>query len=468
MARGKNLAKNTIIYFTGTFGSKLLSFLLLPLYANYLTQSAYGDYDLINTVIQLVYPMITFMLDNAMYTFLINPDQYNRDEIVSFALRVFLINSAVTISACAIVSRFYTIKYFPWIIAWMISVSFYNLMIQICRGYNRPPVYSASGILLTAVTLIGNIIGIAVLKLDYISLIVSNIAAHLGAGFFLEYRLHIWKSIKTEVTTLELKRKLLLYSIPLIPNTVSWWVINVSDRMMITYFMNSAANGIYAMASKIPAILTVIHSIFSLAWADDIMTSSSLEESANYANTIYNKYITAIIGITTILVCGNRLIFEYIIGGNFVEAYQYTYFLYLGCIFSALASCLGAFYGYHKKSMNISIGSAAAALINIVVNFFFIPLFGIQAAGISTCLGFLTMWIIRLIGLRDIVKIRITFFNKLLCLVFVPLYFVVYVDGMVWNLLLILVGVVFALMINYKIVREITDFGKLKFLHKRN
>lgn len=468
MSRGKNLAKNTIIYFIGTFGSKLLSFLLLPLYANYLTQSAYGEYDLIHTIIQLAYPVITLMLDNAMYTFLINPDKYKIDEIVSFALRVFLINTAVAISICAIVSHFCTIKYFPWIITWMISVSFYNLMIQICRGCNKPTVYSASGVILTAVTLIGNITGIVILKLDYISLIVSNIVAHLGTSFFLEYKFHTLRLIRTKITTPGLKRKLLIYSIPLIPNTISWWVINVSDRFMITYFMNSAANGVYAMAGKIPAVLNVIHSIFSLAWADDIMTSFSLEESTNYANAIYNKYITAIIGITTILICGNRLIFEYIIGGNFVEAYQYTYFLYLGCVFSALASCLGAFYGYHKKSINISIGSAAAALVNIIVNFFFIPLLGIQAASISTCLGFLIMWIIRLIGLKDIVKIRITFFNKLLCLVFIPLYFVIYVDGMVWNLLLILVGTVFALLTNYKVVKEIIDFGKLTFLHKGN
>lgn len=466
MSRGKNLIKNTGIYFIGTFGSKLLSYMLLPLYANYLTQDSYGEYDLISTIIQLVYPIITLMLDNAMYTFLIHPDKYNREEIISFAVRIFIFNSFITTGICFVISRFITIRYFGWIVAWIISVSFYNLMIQICRGYNRPPVYSASGVILTAITLVGNIVGIVVLKLDYLSLIISNVIALLSATIFLEYKLRIIRSFKILAISHELRRKLLLYSIPLIPNTVSWWVLNVSDRLMITYYIDSSANGVYAMASKIPAILTVVHSIFSLAWADDIMTSKSLEETSQYANSIYNKYISIMIGMTAVLVCGNRLIFRYAIGGNFVESYRYTYFLYLGCICSALASCLGAFYGYRKKSVNISIGSGVAAAVNVIVNFFFIPVIGVQAASISTFLGFLAMWLIRLIGLKNIVQVRVTRRNKMIFLILIPLYFTVYIETLWINILFVIGSIVFAVITNRDLMADI--FGTLKNRSKEN
>lgn len=455
MSRGKNLLKNTFIYFIGTFGSKLLSFLLLPLYSVYLTQEAYGSYDLINTLVALLYPVITLMLDNAMFTFLIRPEgSDDREEIISVALKVFLSNSVIAGAIGLTINLIYPIRYMVWIIAWLISVSAYNLWIQICRGYNKPLIYSLTGIVMTTMTLLGNVVAITILKLDYKGLMMANILANFAACCFLEYHLRVIKCVNVKTANTQLKRRLLQYSIPLIPNTLSWWVINVSDRLMVTYFMGNAANGVYAMASKIPAILTIVHSIFSLAWADDILKSDDLKKTEQYANDIYNKYITAMIGLTAMLVCANRLIFEYVISGNFVESYKYTYFLYLGCFCSALSSCLGAFYGYYKKSANISIGSAVAAAVNFIINLIFIPVVGIQAAGISTFAGFLAMWLIRLYGLREIILIKITHTNKLLLLIFILLYFVHLIESLWINICLTITSMIFAAVINRDILRQ--------------
>lgn len=457
MSREKNLAKNTFVYFVGTFGSKMLTFLLLPLYSNYLTQSAFGSYDLINTFVQLLYPFITLMLDNAMYVFILNPDGYKRDEVVSVALRVLCINSIITVVISFVINAIYPIQYLPWIIVWLIAVSAYNMFIQICRGYNKPALYSMTGVIITALTLVGNIVGILILKMDYKSLIIANMIANIGGCIFLEFKLHIVKLVKVKVTSVSLKKRLFAYSVPLIPNTLSWWVINLSDRFMISFFIGTAANGVYSMASKIPAILTIVHSIFSLAWADDVLKSADLKTTEIYANKIYNQYMTTMLGLTAILVCSNKSIFEYIIGGNFIESYHYTYFLYLGCIFQAMASCLGAFYGYYKLSANILYGSIVAAVVNCGINYFMIPVIGIQAASFSTFMGFFAMWLIRIYGLRNIIKISITTKNKILSIVFIPLLFVSGISGLWQNIALIMFSILFAIAINKELVHTLIN-----------
>lgn len=468
MSREKRLAKNTVIYFIGSFGSKILSFLLLPIYSSYLTQSAFGSYDLINTMIQIAYPVITLVLDNAMYVYLIGTQDVNRKEdIIAVAVRILLRNSIISVAICLFVNFLHPIEYICWIILWFVSFSAYNMWIQICRGFNMQKLYSITGIIVTMVILVGNIVGLVVLKQGYKFLIISNSLAYITAIIFIEIQVHIIRYSLKGRRSKSLKKELLTYTIPLLPNQLSWWIINVSDRLMLSYFWGTSANGVYAMACKIPAIMNVINSIFNMAWSDDILSSADIKETELYAEKIYNRYVQVMIGVSLILISSNQFIFKYIIAGNFVEAYKYTYFLYLSCIFSALASCLGAFYGYYKKSANVSISTIAAAAVNLFINVVFMEEYGIQVASISTFLGFLVMWLIRLAGLKGMVTIRISNSNKCLFIILIPFYFTYRVEGLLYNILLILLGCILAVIINKKTILEFSIKVKKAWL-KRN
>ena len=56
----KRLIKTTGVYFFGTVGTKLISFLLLPLYTAYLQPSQYGQYD-VNITYALLFSSICFL-----------------------------------------------------------------------------------------------------------------------------------------------------------------------------------------------------------------------------------------------------------------------------------------------------------------------------------------------------------------------------------------------------------------------
>ncbi len=465
MSREGKLAKSTAIYFIGSFGSKILSFILIPIYANYLSEEAYGSYDLINTIIQIAYPAITLMLDNALYVYLIGTDDGQRkSDIIAFAIRTLLGNAAIAGVFCIIANSLYHIKYIEWIIAWLFTYSVYTMWLQLCRGMHQQKLYSFTGVVVTAVTLIGNILGLVVLHQDYRFLMISNCAAYIAAIIILEYRIHARNYLKSGNPTKELKKELLRYAVPLLPNQLSWWILNVSDRLMLAFFLGMGANGVYAMACKIPAILNVVHSIFASAWSDDILSASDMKETEKYAGRIYNMYIKVMIGIAIVLITGNKLIFRYIVGGNFVEAYHYTYFLYVGFIFGSIGSLLGAFYGYYKKSLNVSLSTILAAIVNFLINLLFMRKYGIQVASISTCIGSIVIWLVRLIGLNGLVNIKISVANKFLLLLLIPFYFTDRIESVVTNFIVLLMGCIFSVVINYKMVNEVIKiiYAKIK------
>lgn len=458
MSREEKLAKGTIIYFIGSFGSKILSFILLPVYAKYLTTEAYGDYDLINTVIQIVYPVITMMLDNALYVYLISTDDKKRkQDIISFAIKTLFLNSIIAVGICLILNCFFEIKYIEWIILWLISYSAYSTWIQLCRGLYQQKLFSLTGVIVTSVILVGNIIGLVVLKQDYRFLMISNCAAYSISIIFLESKLHVFSYAKKGKASKELKKELLRYTLPLMPNQLSWWILNVSDRLMISFYLGTGANGLYAMACKIPAILNVVHSVFSAAWSDDILSSDNIRETEVYAEKIYNMYFRILIGVSMVLMAANKFIFEYIIGGNFVQAYKYTYFLYLGFLFTSLGSLLGAFYGYYKKSLNVSLSTIVGAIVNFVINLMFLNTYGIQVASISTLVGAITVWIIRLLGLKNLVNIRISTANKLMVLTLIPFYFVYNINGIIANLMITCIGIILAIIINFNTLKSMIN-----------
>lgn len=408
MSQQKVLLKNTLIYFCGSFGSKVLVFLLLPVYAKFLSQSDYGQFDLINTCIQLFYPIFTLMLDNAVYIFLYNADSNEQDHVVTIVFRFLVINFLVFGIAFFITDYYFDIEYYSLIFLWLITSSIFNVWMQISRGLRNNVLYSVASVVNTLIILITNIVGLVFLHQDYKILILSNIVSYTVCIFIIEFKLHIIERVRKTSLNTRLLKSMLKYSLPLIPNGLCWWALNASDRIMVSYYLGLNANGLYAMASKIPAILAVFNSIFSMAWTDEILKFKSLKHAEKYANKMYNYFFEAIILFVSFLVITTKPIFKYIIAGNFYESYQYTYFLYLGAMFHALATLLGALYGLEKRSFNVAVSSVLAALSNIAVNYLFMSRYGIQVASISSFVGFLLTWFIRLEGLRSRILLKLT------------------------------------------------------------
>ena len=72
MGRKKELIFNTIIIGIGKFSTQIVSVFLLPIYTSLLSTAEYGTYDLLYTISMFLIPMITLLMEESMFRFLID------------------------------------------------------------------------------------------------------------------------------------------------------------------------------------------------------------------------------------------------------------------------------------------------------------------------------------------------------------------------------------------------------------
>lgn len=409
MKREKILAKNTLIFALGTFGTKFISFLLLPLYTYSLTTNDYGIYDLITTFVTLLVPIVTAQLDNGIYRFLLDCTSDSEiEEVISSSFFTVLFN-LIIFNLCYILFVNLFIKFnFKYIILIQINVTIISgIFAQTARGLKYNIIYAMNGIISTIVIIFSNIIFLYYFKLGINALIFSNILANVISIIYLNYKVKISSFIKYNSKLKRLQIDMLKFSIPLISNTISWWIMNVSDRFIINKYMGTSANGIYAVSNKLPSIVVMINYIFYLAWQESAITEYKSEDKSKFYTTMFKVYMTLQFTAVIILISYTPLMLKILVSSKFYEAYKYTPYLYMGALFYGFSSFYGVIYDGAKDTKSAAYTAIIGALFNVVFNIFMIPKWGIQAASFSTMIAFLIMWLLRAYNTQKYIKISI-------------------------------------------------------------
>ena len=197
----------------------------------------------------------------------------------------------------------------------------------------------------------------------------------------------------------------LKFCIPLMPTATMWWIMNLSDRYMLAYFIGTAATGIYAVSNKIPSLLSVFETIFYQAW---MTTAISTKDNSNrdeiYSNVFNNYLVILLIGVLGILLIGKPfviILFE----NSYNNAYLYIPILIMGVVIHALNGNLGSLYSVFKNTKGALYSTAIGALTNVVLNCIFIPYIGIMGAAITTLIGYIVTLVYRWIDTKKFVSI---------------------------------------------------------------
>ena len=454
MTREKTLIKNTIIYAVGNFGSKFLTFLLLPLYTYYLTTGDYGYFDLITTTVWLIIPLITFQINDGLYRYLLETNNTKEcSDYISNSFFIELKNLLLFNLVYIILIQFKSFRY-DYIILLQIDFGIMSgLWAQISRGLKRNFEYAMSGIISTIIILVSNIFFITYMKYGVGSLIISNVLASIIIVIYIDYKLKIRKYIKYKLQNKNIKKQLILYSIPLIPNVISWWLMNVFDRYFLNFYIGIEANGIYAVANKFPSILIMVNSIFYLAWQESAIGEYNSKDKNIFYSKMFNLLVVLEFTTVLILLPFTKFIMKYIVKNNFYSAWLFIPFLYFGAIFNAFSSFYGTGYQSSKETIGAFYTSVYGAVINIILNIILIPVIGIQGASLSTMVSFLIMWLARLWQTKKYFKITIHK-NKIISLLALSLIYTLFyylnIDYM--NYLLMILSLIFFILYNKKLL----------------
>lgn len=413
--RAKYLVKNTVLFTISSFGSKLISFFLVPLYTNVLSTSDYGAADLISTTVKLLLFVFSLNITSGVLRFSIDNDEYH-GSYLQYGIKIFVIGFALLgVTLIPVINAgafgFNTTSYW-YILSMYFFLGLHEILSNYFRARDKIALIVIAGIATTLVTVIGNIVFLLGLKIGFTGYMLSIILGQLIACLILLF-FGRPKLIHQPMLSVDQKKEILFYSIPLIFNGVAWWINQSLDKYFITSMLSLDENGIYAVASKIPTILSTLLTIFMQAWNLSAIKEYKSKDSAEfYANTY--KTLRCFLslcasGLIVLSIPIARIMFA----KDFFVAWRYSSILLLAGIFSGMSSFLGSIFSAAKKSNIFAYSTVAAAIVNISLNALLIPKIGIQGATIATAISFFTIWIIRYFFVQRFKKIDIDILSEM-------------------------------------------------------
>ena len=404
----KKLSLNTILFTISGFGSKIVSFLLVPLYTYMLSTNEYGNLDLMSMTAQLLIPFLTLNIQDAVLRFALDKE-IDPKKVINVAMKVFGIGSLVMFFLLLFIESLHLInldnKYVWYLFALFVSTSLYNIFSMFLRAIDKIKLFVICGLLNTIVTCGLNILFLLVLKLGVVGYMGANIIGSLISIILMFFGGEIFKSFGHK-ETFELFLKMASYSLPLVANSVAWWINTASDRYILTFFCGATINGIYAVSYKIPTILSTVQGIFYNSWSISAITEFEKDDKDGFIGNVYMSYSCISIISCSIILLFNILIAKLLYAKDFFEAWHYVPPLLVGMVFNGIALFEGCIFTAVKKTKEVSKSTIVGSVLNTIFNFILIPSFGALGASISTMIGYITIWLVRTYKMNQIVKIK--------------------------------------------------------------
>lgn len=469
MSREKALVKNTFIFMIGNFASRFLGFFLLPLYTFNLSKTEYGYYQYVLPILSILLPIATIQINDAIYRYLLNSEsEEESDRIITSSSLITCVGLAVFTAVFCIFASFRSFPHSGAILIYAILSVLSGMWQQIARGLQKNLDYAVSGVLFTAVTLASNVVLLLLFHMKEDALFYSSALAAVSVLIYIELKIHVLKRIRLRMKKLELTRKLMRYSIPLLPNSINWWVINSFSRYIIIQNYGIGANGIFAAANNFPTLLVALNSIFYMAWQESAIKEYKSEDKNEFYTNMFNIYMKFQFCMMLILLPVTFWGTLFIIGKEFSESWKYVPFLYAGTVFMSFSLFYGTGYLSSKDTKGAFTTSVTGAVINLCLNLVMIPMFGIQAASISNMVAFAAMWVFRGIQTRKYFNIRVDMRSLLILLLLTGIYIAFYfVNSTAVNVILFVLSFVIFYVFNRSLVMKSLDFIKSKLGRKQ-
>ena len=425
MNRYKKLIGNSAIFALGNFGSRILTMILVPLYTYYLTTGEYGTIDIITSTTSLLLPIISLSIFQSVLRFAMDKNE-SKETVLTNGVLVTSLGTLLALLTYPILNHFNVLGgLLLYVYLILILQAFHMLIAQFTRAIGKVKIYAINGIIKTLVLGISNIILIVVFKKSIEGYLISYLISEIVAILYLIFATKLPQYINFKSANIKLSKTMIKYSLPLIPNAFMWWLVNASNRYFILYYIGISANGLFAVASKIPTLLSIFTEIFSQAWQlSAIEEYNSEDRSKFYSETFYYYQAFLFLGASAILVV-LKSVLRLVLAEDYFMSWRLVPFLLLGVIFSSFSGFLGSNYIAAKETKGVFKTSLVSGVVSIVLNLILIPILGAIGAAISTMISFIIMWGLRFKDTNRFVKMEINVKNLIISLLIILLQIIV-------------------------------------------
>ncbi len=396
MDRNRKIVNNTIIFAIGNFGSKVLSYIMVLIYTHYIDAPDLGYYDIILTTVSLIHPIFIMGFDEGLYRWLIGNENINKKEILSTCLKTTTFTSLCSIILLLLLNLKFQFRDISLIAFFVVSSMIATMVQNAIRGLTNNKLYAASGIIHSLIILLLEATGLLIFSMGIEALLISKILANVFTILFIYLREPTLRGIIKIPFNKPLAKEVFNYSMPLVPNQVSWWIVNSSDRYIILGFLGTTFNGIYTVTNKFPTIITTITSIVYFALQETIIKEYSSDDRDKFYSSTFKNYYVLLFSLIICAIPATKVIITWFVSAEYLDAWKYTGFLYLSTVFCAFSGFLGIGYQIAKETKRSVVSTVSAAGINILINVALISIWGLHAASFSTFFAYFSLFIIRI------------------------------------------------------------------------
>ena len=268
------------------------------------------------------------------------------------------------------------------------------------------------------------------------------------------YKINFFKLFNIKNISKTKIKELLNYSFPLLPNTLSWWLIDLGSRYIILLFIGIEENGLYAIAARYAGIIALVNSIFILSWQDYVINSKhKISSNTNHFSSYLNLFIAFQIGLVILLTSFSNELIYFTTPVSFHNAAKYLPILLISSAFASFCGFYGAFYLKEKRTRKIFSTTFIGSIINIAFCIALINYLGLYAVAVASFVGFLITFLLRY---RDFdLKVDVMSFASLLLAYSIVFYISQLTESTNLRLISIAVALISFILININIYQKL-------------
>jgi O-antigen/teichoic acid export membrane protein len=390
----KRLLKDSFIYGLERYLAAFAGVFLVPVYTRIFTPDDYGVIEVINTIISIVAVFAVLGMDSALaFHFYDTKEEKDRKIIIStnflFRIAFICLLSMILIIAADFISEKFLKSlekaiYLKIAIVTLLFGSILGFCLDLLRFRLKPVRFSIVSLGSTTCVIALSIYLVVYLKAGLYGVFGANVITGLIFAV-----VAVWMNrgqIKILFSAIRLKR-MLAYGLPLVPASVSIWVVGFSDRFFLTTYSTLQEVGLYSIGYKLSMVLSLITAAFQMAWGP---LAFSIKDEPD-ARVFYSRVLTYYLVVTTvaalILSVFAKEILMVFTTSAFVGGYRVVGLLVYSIIFSGAYYIFAIGVNLTGKTAYISWTTGVAAISNIILNFILVPRYGMMGAAISSVIA---------------------------------------------------------------------------------
>lgn len=386
----KQIAIKSVIYLIGNLSSKVISAVMIPIYAFFVSTSDLGIFDYSQSIMNVLVPVLYIAFWEGVLKFVLTSEEVDRPKIINVTVVFCVTFSFIYLFICFVGINF-TSDSRIWIFTWgMIIVhGMAQIWQYICRALGHTHHYLIVSILSAIVLLSSTVLFVCVMGMGLIGLYMAYILGQLTLFLGIEFKIRIVKTISFTKFDALLFRRIAKFSIPLMFNTLSMWLVPLLMRTIIINQLGADANGLYSFANKFNIVVNLLGSVVSMALVEEaIIASKDGKISKEYGHAVSQIYIK-FEQLASVAIIAIAIAYTFLSSTEYYVTIQYfSWFLW-----ASLISILGSYIGTVFQSINITKyqftttlfgGVAGIVVANLLVSI--MSLWGIVVGQMISCI----------------------------------------------------------------------------------